>query len=77
MQKRKFQITTFDKFSSQFSRVANRSILAGLSQDGLKSHVAHLTLADKLELSTKLNKGLTASFYNLRGEVCIIQEHKD
>jgi hypothetical protein len=75
MQKRKFQLTTFDKFSSQFSRVANSVILAGLSQDGLKAHTAHLSLSDALELSVRLNSGQPASFYSLSGELCIIQEH--
>lgn len=73
---KRFQITTFEKFS-QFSRVADQSILAGLTQDGLKAHVAHLSTADKLNLSAKLNTDGTGSFLDVAGRRCVVQVHKD
>lgn len=70
----KFQITTFEKFS-QFSRVADRSILAGLTVDGLKHHTAHLTDAERQAIQDKLNRGAQATYTDAHGNYAQIKEH--
>lgn len=70
----RFQITTFDAFSSQFSRAAQRSIHAGLKADDLPPLLD--VEPDSIEHRTALamaNEGRKYSFKNARGEFCQLE----
>lgn len=67
----KFQITTFEGFSSQFSRVADRSILAGIDREGLKAHTAHLSREERETLARQLQGG-SATYRDKAGKLCAV-----
>lgn len=66
----RFQITTFDGESSQFSRVADRSIHAGITKAQLPALLD--VEPDSIELRTAIQMTVTEgkkySFTNKRGE---------
>lgn len=70
MSNTRFQITTFDRHSSQFSRVADRSIHAGIKTEELPALLD--VEPDSVELRTALvmtvKEGKKYSFTNKRGE---------
>lgn len=71
----RFQITTFDANSSQFSRVADRSIHAGLKAEDLPTLMD--VEADSIELRTALamttQEGRKYSFKDRRGQFCQLE----
>lgn len=66
----RFQITTFDRHSSQFSRVADRSIHAGITEAQLPAllDVEPESIELRTALAMTVTEGRKYSFTNKRGE---------
>jgi hypothetical protein len=65
----KFQVTTFEAYSNQFSRVADCSIISGLDRDALKARIEHLTLEARLRLFYQLLDGY-GTYRDTEGKLC-------
>lgn len=70
----KFQITTLEKFS-QFSRVADRSIIAGLTAADVAKRTTHLSVEQRMHIKSCMNIGKNISFEDKEGKVNVIQRH--
>lgn len=71
----RFQITTFDRHSSMFSRVADRSIHAGITEAELPKllDVEPESTELRVALSMTTQEGRKYSFRNKRGEFCQLE----
>lgn len=67
----KFAITTFQSYSEQFSRVADRSIITGIDREALRTRTAHLSEAELLLLSQQLTRG-SGTYYDTNGKLCMV-----
>ena len=73
---KRYQITTFDGQASQFSRVADRSILAGIDRKALGDHLAHLDAEEYRTVIGRLDGKRARSFYlDRRGNYALVQVH--
>jgi hypothetical protein len=70
----RFQITTFEKFS-QFSRVADRSIIAGLTAADVAKRTEHLSVEQKMSITSCMHIGKPISFQDKDGKLNTIQRH--
>jgi hypothetical protein len=70
----RFQITTYEAWS-QFSRVADQSIIAGLTAADVATRVAHLTVEQRMAITSCMHIGKRISFTDLTGKTNIITRH--
>lgn len=70
----KFQITTHEAWS-QFSRVADRSIIAGLTQADVASRIAHMSVEQRMTIVSCMRSGKRVSFEDKNGKLNVIQQH--
>jgi hypothetical protein len=71
----RFQITTFESHSPQFSRVANQTIHAGLKAADLPTllDVEPDSIEHRTALAMTVDEGRKYSFKNRRGEFCQLE----
>lgn len=65
----RFQITTFEKFS-QFSRVADRSIITGLKWEDVAKWLDRSTTGNQFEADQRTINGWTYSYMDEDGKRC-------
>jgi hypothetical protein len=75
MENVRFQITTFDAHSTQFSRVANRTIHAGLKSTDLPTllDVEPDSIEHRTALAMTVEEGRKYSFKDRQGRFCQLE----
>lgn len=71
----RFQVTTLEAWS-QFSRVADRSIIAGLVRADISKRVAHLSVEQRMTLWGKLNNGHATTYTDTDGKLCVVSSYR-
>jgi hypothetical protein len=73
MEGKKFQVTTFDVHSAQFSRVADRSIICGLSWEDVCKRMTESRDANVDYALHAMSATGRYSFHNKNGELCQVR----
>lgn len=69
----RFQITTFEKNSPLFSRVAQQSIVTGLDRPSVMGRIKHLTVPERKDIRDRLYTRGEATYKDTDGKLNLVK----